>query len=149
MVTYESCTIWRLKRFWNHKLFDTRTSCLFSILNCSNQSPYLCVRARLVVSLRRRSTTRVSTWWGENFEYLWEFRRLGCVLFSKFFLAQPCTDRSQWAEYDDAKFFKIFQCLPCLWVIFDKDISHVIVTKTIYFLRYCKKRNSTENSLEV
>ena len=35
----------------------------------------------------------------------------------------------------------------CLWAILNKYISHVIVTKTIYFVRNCNKRKSTENWL--
>ena len=45
-------------------------------------------------------------------------------------------------------FSKLDNVYLCLWVIFDKYISRVILTKTIYFVRYCNKRNSTENRIE-
>ena len=46
------------------------------------------------------------------------------------------------------RFSKLDNVYLGFWSIFDKYISHVIVTKTIYFIRYCNKRNSTENWLE-
>ena len=45
-------------------------------------------------------------------------------------------------------FSKLNNVYLCLWAIFDKYILHVIVTKTIYFVRYYNKRKSTENWLE-
>ena len=43
-------------------------------------------------------------------------------------------------------FSKLNNAYLCLWAIFDEYILHVIVTKTIYFVRYYKK--STETWLE-
>ena len=45
-------------------------------------------------------------------------------------------------------FSKLDSVYLCILAIFEKYNSHVVVTKTIYFVRYCNKRSSTENWLE-
>ena len=73
---------------------------------------------------------------------------IGCALFLKFFGHNSLLiDQSELSAMMPS-FSKLNNVYLCLWAIFEKYNSHVIVTKTIYFVRYCNKRNSTENWLE-
>ena len=74
---------------------------------------------------------------------------LGCALFKSFGHNTVLNiDRSQWLSTTMPSFLKLDNVYPCFWAILDKYISHVSVTKTIYFVRYCNRQNSTENRLE-
>ena len=69
--------------------------------------------------------------------------------FSKFFGHNPALiDHSELSAMTPS-LKKLNNVDLCLWAIFDKYILHVIVTKIIYFVRYCNKRKSTKNWLEV
>ena len=70
---------------------------------------------------------------------------VGCALFSKFFGHNLVLIDHSELSTKMPSFSKLDNVYLCLWAIFDKYISHVIVTRIIYFVRYCNKNNSTEN----
>ena len=58
--------------------------------------------------------------------------------FFKVFEAQPCADRSQWAEYEDIKFFEFWQRLPLPLANFRSNFVcyNNVVTYEIYSFCY-------------